>query len=133
MAGFSVAGSITQAASAQFLTRRQRGHGQRRRRRGRRLRQQHCHLWRQLARPLRPKLGRWRGGNGGFSVAGSIASSGGNVGAGIGGSGSGGGSAQTVTVTAGGAVLMTAGTDADGILAQSIRRRRRQRRLQRAR
>ncbi len=60
------------------------------------------------------------GGNGGFSVAGSISASSGALGASLGGSGSGGGDAGAVSVTSTGAEIITSGERSSGILAQSV-------------
>ena len=60
------------------------------------------------------------GGNGGFSVAGSISSQQGSLNASIGGFGKGGGDAAQVDVTSISAYILTAGNDAHGIFAQSV-------------
>ncbi|MFC4314442.1 hypothetical protein ACFPN2_35580 [Steroidobacter flavus] len=60
------------------------------------------------------------GGNGGFSVTGSISANSGAVGASIGGDGAGGGDAQTVDLTSRGAYVQTTGDRSYGLVAQSV-------------
>jgi len=60
------------------------------------------------------------GGNGGFSVVGSLSSEGSGISAGIGGFGAGGGGAAKVDVNSTATVITTAGSHSDGIHAQSI-------------
>ncbi|HEY5755346.1 MAG TPA: hypothetical protein VIU34_05955 [Steroidobacter sp.] len=117
--GFSVAGSITQSASAQFsmggggstggnagtvnvntsntvITRGADAHG-----------------------IFAQSLGGG-GGNGGFSVTGSISTNSGAIGVSLGGDGAGGGDAQTVDVTSRGAFVETWGDRSYGLVAQSV-------------
>lgn len=117
--GFSVAGSITQSASAQFsmggggstggnagtvqvntantvVTQGNDAHG-----------------------IFAQSLGGG-GGNGGFSVSGSISTNSGSIGASIGGDGAGGGDAQTVDLTSSGTSIETNGDRAYGLVAQSV-------------
>jgi hypothetical protein len=117
--GFSVAGSITQSASAQFsmggggstggnagavrvntsntvVTQGSDAHG-----------------------IFAQSLGGG-GGNGGFSVSGSISANSGSIGASIGGDGAGGGDAQTVNLTSSGTSIETGGDRAYGLVAQSV-------------
>ncbi len=60
------------------------------------------------------------GGNGGFSVTGSISTNSGAIGVSLGGDGAGGGDAQTVDVTSHGAFVETWGDRSYGLVAQSV-------------
>ncbi|WP_116810539.1 autotransporter outer membrane beta-barrel domain-containing protein [Steroidobacter cummioxidans] len=117
--GFSVAGSITQSASAQFSMG---GGGST----GGNAGAVHVNTANTVVTGGNDAHGIFAqslgggGGNGGFSVAGSISTNSGSIGASLGGDGAGGGDAQTVDLTSRGAFVETSGNRSYGLVAQSV-------------
>jgi hypothetical protein len=117
--GFSVAGSITQSASAQFSMGGDGAAGGNsgavRVNAANTVSTQGNHAHGIFAQSL-----GGGGGNGGFSVSGSISTNNGSLGANIGGDGDGGGDAQTVALASSGTTIETHGDRAYGLVAQSV-------------
>lgn len=117
--GFSVAGSITQSASAQFSMG---GGGST----GGNAGAVHVNTSNTVSTLGADAHGIFAqslgggGGNGGFSVTGSISTNSGAIGVSLGGDGAGGGDAQTVDLTSRGAFVETSGDRSYGLVAQSV-------------